>query len=106
MLLLKLNPDWTNPFFKTIEIESLPFDLKLIAESLETIDDSILDSDINLQIVLLKYKNQLEEGRRNLKESRTSSLWFTFMKMVDILKMLIRSLRLGDFNLYVKYLNN
>jgi len=53
---------------------------------------------------LKNVSQKLEDAKEELRQNRTSVLWFQYMKMIEILQHFIRAERIGDWNGHLKAL--
>ena len=76
-----------------------------IKELVNDVKEKKIDLDTALQNESLKIIAQkLKDWKESMKSNRTARLWIQYMDMVEILRTFIRSVRIGDFDLYIQAL--
>ena len=92
------------------EEEDVPDTSDDLREALKCCDaflaEEMTDEVVCQQDVFDRIKEKMGAEKERLSEFPTGSLWIQYMGMVDLLKMFLRSQRTGDFQLYLRCLQD
>ena len=82
-------------------------DLLQISELFDkSISGEINAEDVEQNEVIKTMIEQVEAYKNNLAPSRTTTLWFKYMEMVEILCTFIKAKRTGSYHLYLQAVND
>ena len=89
----------------TLEEEELMVieDLKslIVTKQIQIIDENSIPKEI--QTILAKYEKYTEETKKGL-HGKTAKFWYGYVEMMQIYHQFIRSIRVGDLEIYISML--